>query len=106
MDLGWLPSLGFYILGILIIGLTFRMHLRKANSSSQEKLANLLQEEQNARFVRASELKTELFIQVDFLAYPSVTHKACAKKYQELMSYAKRPMMNLQKFSNLELKQT
>ena len=106
MDLGWLPSLAVYILGIALLGLTFKKYLRKTEPSSKEKLATLLKAEQDAQFTRPKTLAPELFIQVDFSKFPTVSHEECQKKYNAVMGYANLSMVNLQGHTNLELKQS
>lgn len=106
MNLSWVPSLGVYIIGILIIACTFRHFLKKTEPSSKSKLEALLQAEHDAQYTRSKLFPSELLLQVDFSQYPVVQHLDCQKKYQQLMRYAKLSMVNLQGQTNLELKQT
>ena len=105
MNLSWIPSLGMYLLGIVVIAFTFKQFLNKTKPSSKEKLSILLQAEHDAQYTRSKVLPSELLLHVDFEKYPFVDHIECQKKYQQLMRYAKLPMVNLQGQTNLELKQ-
>ena len=106
MNLGWIPSMGMYLLGILVIACTFKQFLRKTSPSSKESLNTMLQAEHDAQYTRSKMLPSDLLIKVDFEKYPVVQHVDCQKKYQQLMRYAKLSMVNLQSQTNLELKQT
>ena len=106
MNFGWLPSLGLYIVGLGFIGVSFKSYLSKTSPSSKEKLDALLMQEHEAQFVRSVQLPNEFFIQVDCSLYPKTDCKACTELYETLVRYAKRPMVNLQGKTNLELKQS
>lgn len=105
MDLGWIPSLGIYLLGILVIAYAFKYRLYHTEPSSKDKLDALLQAEHDAQFIRSKALPTECLIQVDFSKYPTVHHTECEKLYQAVMRFSNLPMANLQGQTNLELKQ-
>lgn len=105
MNFGWLPSLGLYIIGLGFIGISFKSYLSKTSPSTKEKLDALLMQEHEAQFARSVQLPNEFFIQVDASLYPKTDCKACTQLYETLMRYAKRPMVNLQGKTNLELKQ-
>ena len=104
MNFGWIPSLVMYILGITLIGFTFKTYLRKTRPSSKERLDEMLQEEHKAQYTRSVPLPENQLLQVDFTKYPKVEHIECEKKYQALMHYAQLSMVNLKGQTNLELK--
>lgn len=106
MNLGWIPSLGIYLFGILIIAYTFKRCLYHTKPSSKDRLNDLLQAEHEAQFIRSKALPNEYLIQVDFSKYPIVHQSECEKLYCALMRYSTLPMANLQGKTNLELKQT
>lgn len=106
MNLGWIPSMGMYLIGIFIIACTFKQVLRKTAPSTKVNLETLLKAEHEAQYTRSKSLSSELLLHVDFEKYPSVQQMDCQKKYQQLMRYAHLSMINLQGKTNLELKQT
>lgn len=106
MNLGWIPSFGFYLLGILLIFITFKNAVNRRQPSSKEKLEQLLRVEHEAQFVRTKALPDDLFLKVDFSKVPCVENDACKRMYSALMCFSNLAMVNLADKSNLELKQT
>lgn len=106
MSFGWIPSLGMYLLGIALIGVTFKRHLQKTSPSTKDKINNLLKQEHEAQFIRSISLPDEFFIQVDTSLYPKVDQNDCHKVYQKLIQSVNRKMVNLQGKTNLELKKS
>lgn len=104
MQWGFIPSLIFYILGILIIAITFRISLRKQRTPDSNDWKSSLEAEHQLEFVRNKSLDTALFLQIDFKKIPYIEDEKCKKHYLALMRYADLPMVNLQGNSNLELK--
>lgn len=104
MNFGWLGSLGIYLMGILIIGMTFKRRLN-TTPSNKEKLDKLLHAEQEAQFVRSKPIPDSLLIQADFSKFPNVDHPECQRIYRQLMRFSTLSMVNLQGQTNLELKQ-
>ena len=104
MNFGWLPSLGIYLVGILIIGMTFKKHLNTPSLSNKDKLNQLLQAEQEAQFVRSKPIPDSFLIQVDFTKFPTVDHSECHRVYCNLIHFSTLSMVNLQGQTNLELK--
>lgn len=93
---------GLYILGLLVLGYTFRRAINK--EAKKETWKNVLEEEQQVQFTRPKELSEEALIHVDLSKYPVVENVECESDYALLKKYATLPMVNLNKFTNLELK--
>lgn len=106
MILGWIPSFGLYVIGLLILGITFRNYLKKNKKSTQNNWISVLEQEHAAQFVRSKPLDEKLFINIDFTLFPHVEEISCQNQYLALMHYAKSPMINLKNESNLTLKST
>lgn len=104
MNLDWIPSFMLYILGILILALSFKNRLIKKRDYKKDNWRILLEKEHAIQFVRSTELPQNLFIQVDSEAFPTVELEACQQVYSTLLRNANKPMVNLKDQSNLDLK--
>ncbi len=105
MDLSWLPSFACFIMGILILGLTFKQRIEKKNTQQKLSWQESLEKEHAMQFIRSKSIPEELFLVVDFEKYPKVENLNCQEVYLKLLSCAKSPMVNLGQMTNLEIKQ-
>ena len=105
MDLSWLPSIAFFVMGVLILGLTFKHSVEKTKNTSQLDWKKNLEKEHELQFVRTKTLPEELFLKNDFKDYPVVSNSKCQEVYLKLLAYAKLPIVYLGKKSNIELKE-
>ncbi|ADZ83901.1 hypothetical protein QTL86_06750 [Cellulosilyticum sp. ST5] len=105
MDLSWLPSFACFVMGIFILGLTFKQRVEKTNKQKKGDWREALEKEHTMQFVRAKTIPENLFLSVDFEKYPVVNNSSCQEIYLKLLNCAKTPMVNLKQMSNLEIKQ-
>ena len=105
MDLGWLPSIAFFIMGILILGFTFKHSVQRTTNTSQSDWKEHLDKEHELQFIRTKKLPEQLFLKIDFKDYPVVNDSKCQDVYLKLLAYAKTPIVYLGKQSNLEIKE-
>lgn len=105
MDLSWLPSFACFVMGVFILGLTFKQSVEKTKKLQKQDWRESLEKEHTTQFVRAKAIPKNLFLSVDFGSYPKVENANCQEIYLKLLNYAKTPMVNLKQMSNLEIKQ-
>ncbi len=99
----WLITLLFFVGGLVIIGISIRRMILKKDTQKDSEI--YWAREHAAPFTRKKELPAEMFIDIDFSIYPSVTDENCQLMYNKLMLFKERPLVNLKDFSNLELKE-
>jgi len=104
MNLGWIPSFILYIMGVLILALSFKKQLNKKRDYKKDDWKILLEKEHATQFIRSIDLPDDFFIHVNTKAFPQVQHEACQKIYTMLIRNANRTMVNLKDHSNLDLK--
>lgn len=102
MTLENLLPYSLYLLGIIILGLTFK-NLLKVNTSKQS-LTEFLEEEHSAQFVKSKCIDAQDFIHINFDLIPKVNRQECQLLYQDILSYGQKSMLNLKEQSNLDLK--
>ena len=105
MDLSWLPSIAFFVIGVLILGFTFKNSVQKTKSTSQLDWKKNLEREHELQFIRTKTLPEDLFLKIDFKDYPVVSDSKCQEVYLKFLAYAKLPIVYLGKKSNIEIKE-
>lgn len=105
MDLSWLPSFICFVMGILILGLTFKKSIENKDEPHHLHWKESIEKEHEMQFIRPKTIPEDLFLVVNFEQYPYVENPDCQKVYLKLLNCSKSPMVNLGQLTNLEIKQ-
>lgn len=93
-----------YILGILILAMTFKRYVGKDRSKDKSDWRKQLEEEHQLQFVRNKPIDPTLMLHMDFTMFPVSLDPNCQKAYMSLMRFEKLSLANLSGISNLEIK--
>ncbi len=105
MDLSWTLAFFCYVIGIFLIGMTFKHALLNNGHNTKESWKDRLEKEHLTHFIRQQPIPKDLFLSIDFSIIPMVKEDECQRLYLDVLAFANRPMVDLKAYTNLELKQ-
>ena len=100
MEFSWIQPLICFVIGITIIGFTFKRKISDVSGSLEWK--EELYREHTTQFYNKVSIPKNLLIEIDFLRYPT---DETSLLYNDLMIIVKQPMANLKNISNKDIKQ-